>query len=82
MSKEYKDIACGLGIVLVLGLILLLLGRPIAEGFDNDGRCDVDNPCPGSLKCLNGFCAKTDPLPVKEADPIPLLPPGSPAPYF
>ena len=81
ISREYKDILCGLGVVVVLGLLLLLLGRPIAEGF-SDNRCDVQNPCPVGLKCLNGFCAKTDPLPVVETDPVPLLPAGGPAPYF
>ena len=82
MSKEYKDILCGLAVVLVLGFLLLLLRRPIAEGFENDLRCDVDNPCAPGLKCLNGFCAKTTPLPIHEKDPVPLLPAGGPAPYF
>ncbi len=81
VSKEYKDIMCGLGLVLVLGLLLLLFRKPMSEGFD-DMRCDVDNPCAPGLKCLNGFCAKTDPLPIREKDPVPLLPAGGPAPYF
>lgn len=81
ISRDYKDILCGLAVVLVLGFLLLLMRNPISEGFE-DNRCDVDHPCPPGLKCLNGFCAKTDPLPVIEKDPVPLLPAGGPAPYF
>ena len=82
-EKDVKDIVCALSLILVLGLLLHFLGKPISEGFmDSAIRCDVDNPCPGPLKCLNGFCAKTDPVPIKDKNPVPLLPPGSPAPYF
>ena len=45
-------------------------------------HCGVNEPCSGHLKCVNGFCASTDPIEVKEANPVPLIPPGSPAPYF
>ena len=83
MIANLKDIACALGLILFLGLLVVLLRRQISEGFSTDIlRCDVDNPCSGHLKCINGFCAKTDPKPVVEKNPIPLLPPGSPAPYF
>lgn len=81
---DYYDIGCALGVILILGLLLLFVGKPLSEGFDSGNaiRCDVDTPCPGHLKCVNGFCAKTDPVGVKEDNPIPLLSPGSPFPYF
>jgi hypothetical protein len=81
-SKQIRDIGCALALILVLGLLLLILGKPVSEGFTDAMRCDVDNPCSGHLKCLNGFCAKTDPRPIREKDPVTLLPPGAPAPYF
>jgi hypothetical protein len=76
-----KDLGYCLGLLFVLGLLLLFMGGPMCEGFQS-GRCDVDNPCDGHLKCINGFCAKTDPVGFVEKDEVPLLPPGSPAPYF
>ncbi len=81
-SKQMRDIACALGLVLFLGALLLFFGKPVSEGFSNTFFCDVDNPCPGHLKCINGQCAKTDPRPIQNKDAVPLLPPGSPAPYF
>lgn len=79
---DIYDIACALGLVLGLGLILLVLRKPLSEGFTGYTSCGVDNPCSGHLKCINGFCAKTDPIGVKEENPVPLLSPGSPFPYF
>jgi hypothetical protein len=81
VSFDLKDFACAMSLILVLGLILMFLGRPVSEGFST-GYCDVDNPCASGLKCVNGFCAKTDPKPLVNPDPVPLLPPGGPAPYF
>jgi len=83
-TKDWKDIVCALGIVLFLGFILTLLSGPMRnEGFQNPDiiRCDVYSPCPGHLKCINGFCARTEPVGVKEADPVVLLPDGAPFPY-
>ncbi len=78
-----KDIMYALVLIGVLGLLLLFFGKPMSEGFVNVPiRCGVDEPCSGHLKCINGFCAATDPMPVVEKDPVPLLPPGAPAPYF
>jgi hypothetical protein len=82
LSGDLKDFACAMGIVLVLAFILMLLGGPVSEGFTNSGRCDVDNPCAPGLKCVNGFCAQTDPKPLVDPTPVPLLPAGGPAPYF
>ena len=85
IASDWKDIGYVLSLIFVLGLVLLLLRRQISEGFEGFTdviRCDLDSPCPGHLKCLNGFCAKTDPIPKVETNPVPLLPPGSPAPYF
>ena len=78
---DLKDLACALGLILLLGVILIFLRKPM-EGFTDTYRCDLDNPCAPGLKCLNGFCAKTDPKPLVDTDPVPLLPPGGPAPYF
>jgi hypothetical protein len=82
--KDIKELTYILLLIGGLGLLLLLLGKPISEGFaSGSNRCDVDNPCPGSLKCVNGFCADTNRVPmVQEEEPVPLLPPGAPAPYF
>jgi hypothetical protein len=77
-----KDLMYALILLGVLGVLLLFFGKPISEGFTNQSRCDVDNPCSGHLKCINGFCAETDPVPIVEKAPVPLLPPGGPAPYF
>ena len=52
------------------------------EGFEGAQRCGVCNPCSGFLKCINGFCAQTGRVEIKENDPVPMLEPGSPAPYF
>jgi len=83
IASDWKDIGYVLVLIFILGLVLLLLRRQISEGFTTDViRCDLDSPCPGLLKCLNGFCAKTEPISKVETNPVPLLPPGSPAPYF
>lgn len=79
-----KDLTYSLIIIFGLGLLLVLLGRPVCEGFSSPSapRCDVDSPCPGHLKCINGFCAKTEREDIVEKEEVPLLSPGSPAPYF
>lgn len=76
-----KDLIYALILLGVLGALLLFFGKPISEGFTSP-RCDVDNPCSGHLKCINGFCAATEPIPLVEKEVVPLLPPGGPAPYF
>jgi len=79
-----KDLGYCLILIFVLGMLLIFLGKPMCEGFSPNqaARCDVDSPCPGHLKCINGFCAKTEPVGVVERNEVELLPPGSPAPYF
>jgi hypothetical protein len=78
-----KDLGYCLALIFVLGLALIVLQNPLSEGFRSEPlRCDVDTPCSGHLKCINGFCAKTEPVGVVEHNEVPLLPPGSPAPYF
>ena len=81
---DLKELAWVLGVVLVLGLILLWIQKPMSEGFANElQRCGVDQPpCDVGQKCVNGFCAATEPAPAKEKAPVPLLPDGGPAPYF
>ena len=79
-----KDLGYCLLLIFILGMLLVILGKPVSEGFASSQapRCDLDLPCPGHLKCINGFCAKTEPVGVVERNEVPLLPPGSPAPYF
>ncbi len=72
-------------LLLGIGIIVLIYGGVSKEGFMNLSNpmfCDVDNPCPGHLKCINAQCASTQPREIKEENPIELLPPGAPAPYF
>ena len=71
-----------MALIFALGLLLIFMGGPLSEGFESAIRCDVDTPCNGHLKCINGFCAKTEPVGLVETAEVPLLPSGSPAPYF
>lgn len=82
--KDIKELTYILLLLGTLGFLLLLVGKPLTEGFTSGApRCDVNTPCPGTLKCVNGFCADTNRVPiVTEEEPVPLLPPGAPAPYF
>jgi|UniRef100_A0A6C0DQW5 hypothetical protein len=83
-----SDIYYGLGLVFVLGLLLMISRTFLmkAEGFENSAiRCGVDTePCPGHLKCVNGFCAATEPKRAYENSPVPILPDfmGAPLPMF
>jgi hypothetical protein len=59
----------------------------VAEGFYSGGgsamnACGADMPCGGDLKCINGFCAKTEKVVVEEKEPVDMLVPGAPVPYF
>jgi hypothetical protein len=83
MKVDTKDIGCALALIAALGLLLVLLGKPISEGFGMSDviQCDIYSPCPGFLKCINGFCAKTDPVPLTEREPVQVLPDGYPVPY-
>ena len=39
------------------------------EGFNDDAiPCGVNNPCDLGLKCINGFCVKTERLRTYEKD--------------
>ena len=79
-----KDIIYLLLLLLGLGFILHIMQYRDVEGFANSAppRCGVNMPCPNGLKCVNGFCAKTERLDIVDKNPVDLLPPGSPAPYF
>jgi len=80
---DWKDAGYAFALIFVLGILLIMLGPYVNEGFANQlQRCDLDNPCSGTLKCINGFCSKTDPLPLINKDPVEMLPEGGPAPYF
>jgi hypothetical protein len=78
-----KDIGYALILIFVLGLVLHMITPYMSEGFESGPPvCGVDTPCSGNLKCINGFCAKTERVPVIEKAPVDLLSPGSSAPYF
>ena len=80
---DIYDIGCTFALLAVLGFVLLMLKGSINEGFTSDAiQCHADRPCSGHLKCINGFCADTAPKRVYEANPVPLLPGGSPYPTF
>lgn len=87
LTSEMKDIGQVLILMLILGLLLVFLRKPLSEGFASGGsaRCGVDlGPCDAGLKCINGFCAKTEPKAAYDKEPVPLAPQGvlSPLPYF
>lgn len=79
------DMIYALLLIFVLGLALLVLqgfySGPWAHG---PIHCGVDAPCAVGLKCINGFCAKTERLRVyeKDADNQAESSPGSPAPFL
>ena len=84
MTGEMKDIGCALALMFVLGLLLVILRKPLAEGFYSGDatRCGVDMPpCANGLKCVNGFCADTAPRAAYDKDPVPLLPQGYSVPF-
>lgn len=81
-----KDLCLALGLIFLLGIVLVFLRSPVAEGFYSGGSdlqaCGVDAPCGGDLKCVNGFCAKTEKVVVEEKEPVDILAPGAPVPYY
>jgi hypothetical protein len=83
MAKlDYNDIGYTLLLIFVLGFVLVLLQKPLSEGFESQAqRCGVDLPCGGFLKCINGFCAKTETVPLHEKNPVELLDTGDQFPY-
>jgi len=84
MALDMVDIKNALLLMFGLGLLILLLRTTLHEGFASNAiRCGVEEgPCPVGLKCINGFCAKTDPLPKMDKNPVDMLEPGEAAPYF
>ena len=66
------DVTSTLLLILGLGLVLVLLTgrmRWAVEGFTDEAvPCGVNNPCDIGLKCINGFCAKTERLRTYEKD--------------
>ena len=77
-----RDLGYCLALIFGLGMLLVIFRKPIEEGFESVPNCNLDNPCPGHLKCINGFCANTEPIGIVEKEEVPMLAPGSPAPYF
>jgi len=84
MVLNMTDIKYALLLMFVLGGLILLLKGTMNEGFASNAiRCGVEHgPCPVGLKCINGFCALTDPLPKMDKEPVDILEPGNAAPYF
>jgi hypothetical protein len=84
LSGQWKDLGYILILLFILGLVLVFLEKPISEGFGNQAiKCGVDMaPCAGHLKCVNGYCAETEPKAAHESNPVPLLPEGVPVPFF
>ena len=84
LSAQWKDMGYLLLLLFVFGLLLVLLQKPLSEGFGNQAtKCGVDmEPCAGHLKCVNGYCAETEPKAAHEANPVQLLPEGVPVPFF
>lgn len=80
-----SDLIQALVLILVLGLAVLAFRRFSDEGFTSGGAtpCGVDMaPCSGGLKCVNGFCARTEPARLYERAPVDILPDGQGAPLF
>ena len=78
----WNDVTYVLAFMLVLGVLLIFLGKPLSEGFTDTIPCGVDKaPCPGLLKCVNGFCAATAPKRAYEKQPVPMLPEGGAYPF-
>lgn len=74
-----RDLIQALVLILVLGLAVLALRRASDEGFMSGGAtpCGANlAPCSGNLKCVNGFCARTEPMRAYERAPVPILPDG------
>lgn len=65
------DLTSTLLLILGLGLVLVLLGGRMSwvEGFSDEAiPCGVNTPCDVGLKCINGFCAKTERIVTHEND--------------
>jgi len=68
---KMNDLTSTLMLIAILGLILVLINgrlRWTMEGFDDAVACGVNKPCSVGLKCINGFCAKTERLRMYETD--------------
>jgi hypothetical protein len=65
-----RDLVNTLLLILVLGLILVFAHSRlnIMESFTDAVQCGVNVPCDVGLKCINGFCAKTERLRMYEQD--------------
>ena len=84
---QMDDIIYTLLLIFVLGLSLVIVhGLSVNDRFTSTGaiHCGVNNPCALGLKCINGFCAKTERLRAYEndADNQAESSPGSPAPFL
>ena len=90
MYSLYWQISVILGLAIILLFIdriariqPMITGGTAREGFQMPilwgsvaKRCGVGiQSCPDPTKCGNGFCIGTDPAPLVEKMPLPVLPP-------
>lgn len=65
------DVKNTLLLLLGLGLLLVVIQgkfRWICQDESDAIQCDATNPCSVGLKCINGFCAKTERVAPRHAD--------------
>ena len=92
MRTLYWQISVILGVAIILLFIdrvariqPMITAGTAREGFQmpilwkgSATRCGVGiESCPDPTKCGNGFCIGTDPVPLVEKMPLPVLPPPS-----
>ena len=92
MPTAYWQISVILGMAIILLFIdrvtriqPMITGGTAVEGFQmpvlwggRGKRCGVGMAsCPDPTKCGNGFCIGTNPAPLVEKMPLPVLPPPS-----
>jgi hypothetical protein len=81
------DIQLVITALLIFGLVLVILKSRVVENFttaaapnSNPIACGVDlAPCPHPLKCINGYCKRSEPIQREDPNPVQLLP--EPNPY-
>ena len=68
---QMKDMTKTLILIMSLGLLLVLINgyfKGSIESFTDAVQCGANMPCDVGLKCINGFCAKTERLRMYDKD--------------
>ena len=68
---QMKDMTKTLILIMSLGLLLVLIQgyfKGSIESFTDAVQCGANMPCDVGLKCINGFCAKTERLRMYDKD--------------